>query len=170
MTTIGKYKGPRLDNWGTPPELIEALKRTVGINFDLASNGTNAVCEECFEHPFADALYLAWPTDRVCFLNPPFSQANEFFQKAHVEVALSKVKLVALYKSNNMETDTWQNKILPFANAVLLLNRRTAFVPPKDYQGEEHGPGFSCAFIFYNLTIPRELLAYGTPICRLSPV
>lgn len=169
MTKIGKYKGPRLDNWGTPPELIDALKRTVGINFDLASDGANAVCEECFEHPFADALELPWPKDRVCFLNPPFSQANAFFRKA-AEETKKGAGLVALYKSNNMETDTWQNWILPHAALVLLLNRRTAFVPPKDYQGEEHGPGFSCALIFYNLTIPRELLAYGRSICSISSV
>jgi phage N-6-adenine-methyltransferase len=167
---IGKYKGPRLDNWGTPPSIIDALKATVGINFDLASNGLNAKCEDFFEHPFADALNLAWPTDRICFLNPPFSQANAFFWRAAIETSVAGVKLVALYKSNNMETETWQKWILPHANSVLLLNRRTAFVPPSDYKGDEHGPGFSCALIFYNLTIPRELMAYGTPICRLSPV
>lgn len=166
---IGKYKGPRLDNWATPPELIEALKRTVGINFDLASNGANSVCEECFEHPFADALALPWPQAYTCFLNPPFSQANAFFRKA-AEETKNGVRLVALYKSNNLEIDTWQSWILPHAQWILMLNKRTAFVPPSNYEGEEHGPGFSCALIFFNVGFNKEWLNYGTPICRLSPV
>jgi hypothetical protein len=158
---IGKYKGPRLDNRGTPLHIIGAAKAIAGASFDLACDQNNLQFEGGFIFPDSDALKLDWPKDRVCFLNPPFSQANEFFRRA-AEQRWQGTKLLALYKSNNLETKTWQDWILPGCDWVLFLNQRTSFIPPPDYTDQEHGPGFSCALISYGIPMDRRWRQFGT--------
>lgn len=157
----GKYQGPRLDDWSTPDPLIEIIAKLTGATFDLACEEHNRRFPNGFIHPRQDALLLDWPTDQVGFLNPPFSQAKPFFEKAASE-RWRGAKLMALYKSNNLETATWQEWILPNADWILLLNKRTRFIPPPHFDGEEHGPGFSCALISYGLPATREWRRHGT--------
>lgn len=157
----GKYQGPRLDNWGTPDKIVNLVATLTGATFDLACEEHNRRFPNGFIHPHQDALALPWPKDQVCFLNPPFSQAADFFQKAASE-RWRGVKLMALYKSNNLETATWQDWILPNADWFLFLNQRSRFIPPPDFEGDLHGPGFSCALISFGIPATREWRQHGT--------
>ena len=70
----GSYEGRGFDNWMTPPDLLESLTAEFGEMYD-----------PCPPNPTEDGLKLAWPTDRVCFVNPPYSQMKEWVKKSHDE-------------------------------------------------------------------------------------
>ena len=141
------YKGSRCDEWGTPPELLQAIAL---INaFDVCASAEN--------HKFPaywtkedDCLSRDWPLDQWCWMNPPFSQAHTFFKKAAKEAARG-VKIVAIYKASNMESKTWQEAIFPHATCMLLLKGRTEYVG-----GGGKGVPFGSAIIYFN-AIPLKL-------------
>jgi phage N-6-adenine-methyltransferase len=141
------YKGPRSDLWETPPEIIAELK-SIGCNFDVASNGENAKFDHFFDANFFDAMVESWPKDRVCFLNPPFSRAREFVEKTVCE-AKRGVKIALLYKASNLETAIWQKWIFPNASAIIFLERRVNFISPIGEKANQ--PPFGCAIAFFNI-------------------
>ena len=80
------YKGSRCDEWGTPPELLEQIIHPNWNMFDVCASDEN--------HKFPDywkksdnCLRRPWPIDRTCWMNPPFSSAKSFFEKAAKEAA-----------------------------------------------------------------------------------
>ena len=70
----GSYEGRGFDNWMTPPDLLESLTAEFGEMYD-----------PCPPNPTEDGLKLAWPTDRVCFVNPPYSQIAVWTDKCSTE-------------------------------------------------------------------------------------
>lgn len=149
------YKGGRSDEWGTPPELIEKI----GISdngFDVCASALNAKFKDYWTKE-DNALSKDWPLDRVCWMNPPFSNSMVWFKKAAKEAARG-VKIVAIYKSTNIETKTWQEAILPHCDGILFLKGRTEYI-----RDESRGRGvpFGSALIYYNMgcgaTTPMHL-------------
>jgi phage N-6-adenine-methyltransferase len=135
------YKGLRSDEWGTPPELLQAIGLTDAFD----------VCASAENHKFPkywtkenNCLSRDWPLDQWCWMNPPFSQAYAFFKKAANEAA-NGVRIVAIYKASNLETKTWQEVIFPYADKILILNKRTEYVGAGG-----RGVPFGSALIFYN--------------------
>ena len=149
------YKGSRCDEWGTPPELLEQIIHPNWNMFDVCASDEN--------HKFPDywkksdnCLRRPWPIDRTCWMNPPFSSAKSFFEKAAKEAARG-VKIVAIYKACNLDTKTWQEAILPHASAVLFLKGRTNYVMDG---GRSKNVPFGSAIIYYNMVpvkLPKEL-------------
>lgn len=147
------YKGKRSDEWGTPPELLEALN--IKKSFDVCASHEN--------HKFPgywtkedDCLSRDWPLEQWCWMNPPFSQAHTFFEKASKEAARG-VKIQAIYKASNLETKTWQDVIFPTASAILFLNKRTNYVG-----GGGKGVPFGSAIIYWNMVPVVNLKHLGT--------
>jgi len=138
------YRGGRCDEWGTPPELIEQL----GLKdmFDVCASPEN--------HKFPDywtkhdnCLRRPWPREQWCWMNPPFTSAYSFFQKAAKEAAEGS-KIVAIYKASNLEAKVWQEVIFPHASAILFLKGRTNYV----IEGKgSKGVPFGSAIIYFNL-------------------
>ena len=145
---VDLYKGSRSDEWETPPGIIQRLKESVGINFDIAARSSNAKCPSFFDADFLDALIEPWPLDKVCFLNPPFSRAKDFAEKTSIEAARG-VKIAMIYKATNLETAAWQDHIFQSATAICFLKGRTNYLT----EGKPRAGGcpFGSALVFFNI-------------------
>ena len=166
--TIDMYKGTKNSSWSTPDDIFEALNKSFILEFDLACSADNIKCPEGFVFPDNDALRADWPTDKLCWMNPPFSRASSFFNKCKHECYLRGVKLISIYKASNLETKQWQKEIFCFADYVLFLNKRTAFVPPPGVKAT--GPAFGCALIFANVFLSDYVKDSLSEIGRLIEV
>ena len=75
----GSYEAKGFDNWMTPIELIEELTNEFGELFDP--------CPKDFDYSF-DGLEISWSREKVCFVNPPYSQIKDWVKKSHDEWVL----------------------------------------------------------------------------------
>lgn len=151
------YKGSRLDEWGTPPKLIR-------VDLGLGVYDALDVCASKENHKFAaywtetdNALTQAWPVNQLCWMNPPYSQARQFFEKAASEAARG-VKIIAIYKATNLETDLWQSVIFGSAKGILFIRGRTEYLNGAE---TKKGVPFGSALIFYNTTPTSEQKKLG---------
>ena len=66
----GNYEASGYDAWMTPPEILEPLIEEFGEMFD-----------PCPTQPLWDGLNIDWPTNQVCFVNPPYSRLSDWCEK-----------------------------------------------------------------------------------------
>ena len=66
----GNYEASGYDAWMTPPEVLDPLKEEFGELFD-----------PCPANPTFDGLSIDWPTNQVCFVNPPYSRLADWCAK-----------------------------------------------------------------------------------------
>ncbi|NBW83288.1 hypothetical protein EBR21_16180, partial [bacterium] len=140
------FKGEKSDEWGTPPELLIELGLGVRDALDVCASPVNKKFAEYWTKD-DDCLGKEWPKNKICWMNPPFSKATSFFHKA-VEEAQKGTKVLAIYKTTNLETLLWQNVILPHCDGVLFLKGRTEYVRE---QSAGKGVPFGSALIFFNI-------------------
>lgn len=153
------YKGPKSDEWETPQDLIDMLNRSYRFKYDLAATKENAKAETYFTKE-TDSLAKSWNgLNGTSWLNPPFSLAKEFFKKA----SESKNRIVAIYKSSNMETEVWQKYIFPYAR-VHVLSKRLNYVTDGE---EKNGVTFGSALIFYRVAPRAVWLPEGTTLVKV---
>lgn len=157
------YKGSRNDEWETPKELRHAVLSNWDIQYDLAASRKNALVRRFFskENSLFDAdLYPIGK--RICWLNPPFSEAHRFFDL----IGSSAMSVVAIYKACNQETKVWQDIIFPSASWVHYLKGRTNF----ELNGVPgHGVPFGCALIGWNVKKPNEQSILGKTLSVEQP-
>jgi phage N-6-adenine-methyltransferase len=142
------YSGNKLDDWETPKELFEKLDSIFEFSFDLAASEKNKKTKKFFSVK-EDSLSQDWnDIFGTAFLNPPFSKAKSFFKKA----SESKNPIVAIYKSANVESQTWQDFIFPHAQVFFLRGR-------VNFEGKENAtsPTFGSALIFYRTRMSDAL-------------
>jgi phage N-6-adenine-methyltransferase len=155
-------------NWRTPPEFLDAVRRRFGfIDFDLAATkGHQVTGPHAWEYfsPEEDSLSKGWArlpmhpeheakVCRVAFLNPPFANLRPWAQKLSVEChALSRWTLMLAPAS--MGSGWWRDHVL--GRAMVYGIPRMAFldgemqaqaVYPKDlalvaYGYGAHGTGY----------------------------
>lgn len=153
------YKGSKSDEWETPQALIDFLNRGYKFSFDLAASEKNAKFPMYFTKE-NDALSKPWNKIKgTAWMNPPFSLAKEFFKKA----SESKNRIIAIYKSANMETEAWQKYIFPFAK-VHVLSKRLNYVTDGE---EKSGVTFGSALIFYRVPPRAVWLPEGTTLVKV---
>ena len=114
------------------------------------------VCASAENHKFTgywtksdNCLKRPWPrasNGKTCWMNPPFSSAFSFFQKAAKEASEGSV-IFAIYKTSNLEAKVWQEAIFPHASCILFLKGRTNYII--DGKGSKGVP-FGSAIIMYN--------------------
>ena len=125
------------DEWQTPKELFNELDKDYKFAFDCCANDKNSKCisySDDFEK-WDDIL-------RVCWMNPPFTKANEMFKHFFKVVKEG----VAIYRCDNFETKIWQETIFPKASWVFIPNKRIA------YEGMNgNGSRFPSALIGFNV-------------------
>lgn len=65
------------DDWGTPPEVIDAVRRCHpnGITLDVAAHDNNHVAKRYYS---SEGQTQSWATDGIAWCNPPFSHKMEF--------------------------------------------------------------------------------------------
>lgn len=78
----------------TPWKFFRAVEDYLGITFkyDMAASGYNTKCANYS----SDSLYVDWPLDGWCWVNPPFSMQSKFIPKFLKEKDRG-VKIVSLY-------------------------------------------------------------------------
>lgn len=114
-------RGSSRQDWGTPPEFLEAVKRRFGsIDFDLAASSHNTVVpageygEPGFWGEDEDALAQDWGSlssvVRVAFCNPPFGNIRPWAAKCESVRDLPRWTLLLVPAS--MGSGWWRDHVL----------------------------------------------------------
>lgn len=107
------------DEARTPPALFAAIHRELRLTLDVCASaaGRNACCQRayCLDEG-QNSLALPWPGRP--WVQPPFSQAGDFADKARHEVQTRETdgaELVAWLSVFRPETQTWVRLLSPLA-------------------------------------------------------
>jgi len=119
----GKGNIPERDLWETKQELWDKLNQQYNFTFDCCANGKNTKCIR-YSDDF-EGIFLKKENTEVCWMNPPFSKAKDmfthFFKVVH--------KGVAIFRCDNLETQVWQEIILPNASWIFIPKGRVSYTP-----------------------------------------
>jgi phage N-6-adenine-methyltransferase len=117
-------KSQERDEYKTPRYLIERLENEFGqFTLDAAANEQNKVCEH-FISKEKNALVNDWATSGIVFCNPPYSQKQQFLDKA-IEQAKAGQKIILLVPASP-ETEFFR-QAKEKADWLLCLNGRLVF-------------------------------------------
>jgi site-specific DNA-methyltransferase (adenine-specific) len=143
------YAGKRCDEWVTPQDLWDALNSQYNFTVALAASEENHKCSSFFskEASFLTCDRRMLQGDHVAWMNPPFSQSLEFFQR----LAYAQMRGVAIYKASNTETKVWQEIIFPCAAWVCFLSKRV------NYLGNGKSAPFPSALIGFGVAPPNTV-------------
>ena len=113
------------DVWETPPDIFEMACDYFHVypRLDVASTNENKLCEFHFTEN-EDGLSQTWFLDS--WLNPPYSKASKWIEKAFRENQKNNINIIALL---NATTDTyaWQNFILHGMSEIYFISGRLKF-------------------------------------------
>lgn len=135
------------DSWETPQWLWDKLYNQYRFTFDCCANVMN------HKHHCYTVNFLEWSNkeDEICWMNPPFSKAEEMFNHFLAIVR----KGVAIYRCDNFETRLWQEIIFPHVDWVFIPHGRIS------YEGMEgNGSRFPSALI--GIGVPEPVGLEGT--------
>lgn len=93
------------DVWDTPQWLFDALDKEFGFTLDPCSNGENNKCTRFFTMQ-ENGLLQDWGGE-VVFMNPPYSQVNDWMRKAY-GAAQEGATVVCLVPSRT-DTEWWHS-------------------------------------------------------------
>jgi phage N-6-adenine-methyltransferase len=156
MTTARAYGGRRgapkgydPDAWGTPQWLFDELDAEFHFNLDVCASEENAKCEQYLSVE-DNGLVYPWREARrgpvVAWLNPPFSQVEEWLKKAYGEATMNGVTTVCLVKADT--STRWFRRFYPLASEVRFL-KRIQFIPPPGYPGKVGSPNMGHALLIF---------------------
>lgn len=134
--------GRSRQDYATPPEFIEAVKRRLGIAefaVDLAADRDNSVANEFYTYTL-DALKRDWVFNGWDWLNPPFARITPWTTKAFEESR--RGARIAMLVPAGVGANWWRDWVHGKA-FVLLLNGRITFV------GETMPYPKDCALLLY---------------------
>ena len=146
----GKYSpaqkpGRSKQDYRTPPEFLDAVKRMLGIDqflLDLAATADNAVADR-FISPEQDSLSVdtIWPETNVrewCWLNPPFAYLSPWVERAYCDAGWCNT---AMLVPAGVGSNWWRDWVHLKAD-VLFLNGRISFDGVAPYPKD-------CALLLY---------------------
>jgi len=141
------------DLWQTPRDLFDALDHEFGFDIDICASADNHLCETYFSEKVS-ALGHEWHyhtrngqvfKNKICFVNPPYSQTQLFMERAAQQANVNNVTVVALVNAN---TDTkWFADAVKSANEVRLFTGRISFIKP-DGKKASGNPKGQCLIIW----------------------
>ncbi len=133
------------DDWQTPQWLFDRLQKQYKFTFDCCATKVNSKCKE-----YTKEFEYYWsikPSD-VCWMNPPFSKAQDMFNHFFNVVR----KGICIYRCDNLETALWQDIILKNASWILIPKGRIS------YEGKVgKGSRFPSALIGFNVEPPKDI-------------
>ena len=113
------------DVWETPRQIFEFAKAYFQVfpELDVASTHENSLCDFHFTER-EDGLKQTWFKD--VWMNPPYSKASKWIQKASEENKKNNINIIALL---NVTTDThaWHDHILGNKTEICFLDARVRF-------------------------------------------
>lgn len=125
MMPVQKPHRSRQD-YGTPRDLLDVVERGFGaIGFDLAASDENAVAPSYYTEA-DDALGVStpWPSDRLCWLNPPFARIAPWAARCAIEAHAGKRILLLVPASIG---SAWFASYVHKRSLVLALRPRLTF-------------------------------------------
>lgn len=129
----GQYEGHGYDLWMTPPELLLEIAEEFGHYGELFDP-----CPENWDGKI-DGLEIEWPTDKLVFVNPPYSEIKCWAKKCR-EQADRGCTIVLLIPSR---TDTRYFHDYIYGNAELrFFKGRIKFVDGRDPEAKRAGAPF----------------------------
>ena len=146
------YKSEERDTWSSPKWLISRLEQEFGkFDLDSCASLSNRVCERFFDKN-QNGLEQDWQGDLV-WVNPPYSQKNEFIEKAHQEA--QKGTRIVLLVPGFTET-AWFRSLKSKSQWLLFLNGRLIF----NEHEQKDTAKFSSVLAFFNIP-PKEIEDLG---------
>lgn len=124
-------RGQSKQDYGTPPELISAVLKKVGIpefDIDLAASEDNTVAQMYFDEQ-TNSLVQDWHNFGWAWLNPPFQDITPWVRKAEEESRLG-AKICMLVPAS--VGSNWWAQYVDHRAHVLLMNGRVQFVGASD--------------------------------------
>jgi len=94
---IKLFSSKKTDHWQTPKEIYEWLDLNYGFKF----------YDPCPRNPKKDGLKTDW--EKICFVNPPYSQVEKWFSKAWEEIKKGNSHLIIFLVFANTDTK-WFHK------------------------------------------------------------
>ena len=125
----GYMQKSNTDEWGTPVNLFlgACVEFNITPYLDVCATFRNTKCPRFFNKEF-DALKQNWDED--FFMNPPFSKAKFWIQKAFEEHRKYNVNGMAVLAART-DTKAWHNYILNQANwEVMFVQGRVKYLLP----------------------------------------
>lgn len=127
------------DEWETPQWLFDILDAEFGFELDVCASARNAKCEDYFTIE-DDALACEWRG--VCWMNPPYSEIDEWMEKA-LESSKDGATVVCLVPARTDVGWFWD---YARHGEVRLVRGRLHFVDDEGNTGPAPFP--SCVVIF----------------------
>ncbi len=162
----GRYKGSKLDNWGTPQYVFDYFNERYAYDLDLAAQPHNAKCKDfCSLETGRDAFEESLEGRRV-WCNPPYGNIAEWinlmFRRPTFITFLVPVR----------SGQRWFDDCLSMGN-IDFIRGRLSFTPPPDYVGELNSAPFdvaACHFEGYDdeLRRPRQITIPRPPKTRIK--
>ena len=107
------------DDWQTPQWLFDMINAQYDFKMDCCADPKNSKC--LMWH--TDFLNKLINRDLVCWMNPPFSKAEDMF-KHFFSITW---RGVCIYRCDNMETKIWQETILKYATWIFIPKGRVSY-------------------------------------------
>jgi phage N-6-adenine-methyltransferase len=146
LTEPKQKPGRSKQDYGTPPDLIEAIRREFGITFilDVAASPENTKAP-AFISKEQDGLKTPWSADGWNWCNPEFAAITPWVRRAFQQHNFwSTVLLVPAAVGSNW----WASWVHEKAH-VVFLNGRVKFVGCADYYPKD------CALLFYGAGVVK---------------
>lgn len=137
------HKTEERNDWATPRSLITRLEKEFGkFDLDVCASHTNKVCERFFDIE-QNGLEQDWEGSLI-WCNPPYSQKNEFIDKAYQE-AKKGTKIAILFPA--FTETAWFRDLKAKSQWLLFLNGRLVF---NEHEQKETAK-FSSVIAFFNI-------------------
>jgi phage N-6-adenine-methyltransferase len=152
-------KSDEKDTYKTPRYLIERLEKEFGqFTLDAAANDENKICDRYISKE-ENALVSEWSTSGIVFCNPPYSQKQQFLDKA-IEQAKSGQKIIMLVPASP-ETQFFKS-CKDKSDWLLCINGRLVF----DGVGNSNAgqAKFATMLVFFNREKTEKLNDLGWSI------
>jgi phage N-6-adenine-methyltransferase len=150
VTEPQQKPGRSRQDYGTPPEFLEAVKKRLGIedfDCDLAAAKWNAVTDRYLTVMDDSLSGLTWLRARGLakgwnWLNPPFARIAPWVEKARTQQFLLGARTAVLIPAA-VGSNWWRDHVHGHCK-VLFLNQRVTFVGCKDPYPKD------CALLLYD--------------------
>lgn len=130
MTEPRQQPGRSRQDYGTPPELLEAVKAELGIKdftMDLAASAKNRVTDRFYAcDAFGDSLSSPWPEEGWNWLNPPYARITPWVRKAFLTSRYGNARTAVLVPAA-VGSNWWRDFVHEKCH-TLFLNPRITFV------------------------------------------
>lgn len=142
------------DFWQTPPAIIARVIAMAGGEFH---DPCPATCTELTP----DGLATDWPTDKLCYVNPPYSRVALARWAERIAVQARRgCEIVALLPSST-GAQWWVAHVWGAADALCFVTGRIAFVDPAIGEASSGCGRFWSALVYYGPRSDAFFDAFG---------